>query len=183
MQKLITITGQLGSGKSTVAKMLASHLKWQYYSTGMAQRAIAKTRGITTVQLNRLAITDPSIDAEIDSVFKDPPWGKKPCVVDSRLAWHFLPKSLKVCLQADTKEAAKRVLAEKGRVSENYTTLEEAYAFLKKRRELEQAHFTKNYGLDIDNTRQFDLVIDTSSLTPEEVCEKILACLRAGSPL
>ena len=72
---LITITGQLGSGKSTVSKMLAERLKWQYYSTGMAQRTIAKKRGITTVELNRLAIIDPSIDHEIDAVFKNPPWG------------------------------------------------------------------------------------------------------------
>ena len=123
---LITITGQLGSGKSTVAKMLATRLGWLYYSTGMAQRVIAQNRGITTIELNQLAITDPSIDAEIDAVFKNPPWGNKSCVVDSRLAFHFLPQSLKVCLQVDTMVAAERVLAEKGRMSESYTTVQEA---------------------------------------------------------
>ena len=174
---LITITGQLGSGKSTVAKMLAEKLHWQYYSTGMAQRSIAQKRGISTTELNRLAITDPSIDHEIDAVFKNPPWGHQPCVVDSRLAWHFLPNSLKVCLQIDTKVAAKRIWAEKGRVSEHYTSEQETLKYLEKRYELEQAHFIKNYQLDITNKKQFDLVIDTTHLTPEEVCQKILACL------
>ena len=174
MYKLITITGQLGSGKSTVAKMLATKLGWVYYSTGMAQRVIAQSRGITTIQLNRLAITDPSIDHEIDSVFKNPPWGKKPCVVDSRLAWHFLPKSLKVCLRVDTMTAAQRVLAEKGRISESYSNVQEAESYLKKRMELEQAHFMKNYHLDITDLHQFDLVIDTTCLTPDMVCEKII---------
>lgn len=174
---LITITGQLGSGKSTVAKMLAADLNWLYYSTGMAQREIAQNRGITTIELNRLAITDPSIDAEIDAIFKNPPWGDKSCVVDSRLAWHFLPNSLKVCLRVDTMIAAERVLAAKGRVSESYTTVQEACAFLKKRYELEQAHFIKNYQLDITDETQFDLIIDTTHLTPEEVCKKILAAL------
>ena len=174
---LITITGQLGSGKSTVSKMLATKLNWLYYSTGMAQRAIAQNRGITTIELNRLAISDPSIDAEIDGVFKNPPWGDKPCVVDSRLAFHFLPKSLKVCLKVDTTVAAERVLAEKGRVSESYTTVPEAYTFLKQRYELEQAHFIKNYQLDITDESQFDVVIDTTHLTPEQVCQKILSAL------
>lgn len=176
-QTLITISGQLGSGKSTVAKMLAKQLKWQYYSTGMAQRMIAKKRGISTTQLNRLTITDPSIDYEIDAVFKNPPWGGKPCVVDSRLAWHFLPKSLKVCLLIDPKVAAKRVCAEKKRVSEHYSNEKEALTYLKKRSELEQAHFIKNYQLDITDVSQFDLVIDTTPLTPEEVCQKILSAL------
>lgn len=174
---LITITGQLGSGKSTVAKMLATRLDWLYYSTGMAQRVIAQNRGITTIELNRLAITDPSIDHEIDSIFKNPPWGDKPCVVDSRLAFHFLPNSLKVCLQVAAPVAAQRVLAEKGRISESYKTLQEAEAFLKKRSTLEQAHFIKNYHLDITDKTQFDLIIDTTHLTPEKVCKEILKAL------
>ena len=170
----ITITGQLGSGKSTVSKMLSTRLGWLYYSTGMAQRVIAQNRGITTIELNRLAITDPSIDHEIDSVFKNPPWGKNPCVVDSRLAFYFLPQSLKVCLHVSPHVAAERVLAEKGRISESYSNVREAESYLKKRMELEQAHFMKNYHLDITNLRQFDLVIDTTCLTPDMVCEKIM---------
>ena len=174
---LITITGQLGSGKSTVSKMLVERLNWQYYSTGMAQRTIAQKRGVSTIELNRLTITDPTIDYEIDAVFKNPPWGDKPCVVDSRLAWHFLPASLKVCLQVDMKTAAKRVWEARGRISEHYTTEQEAFEYLKKRSELEQAHFIQNYRLDITDISRFDLVIDTTNLTPEQVCDKILAAL------
>ena len=174
---LITITGQLGSGKSTLAKLLSKRLSWQYYSTGMAQRMIAQKRGITTTELNRLAILDSAIDHEIDSVFENPPWGNQPCVVDSRLAFHFLPHSLKVCLLVDMKIAAKRVLNAKGRISEEYTTEQEAYNFLIKRQELEQAHFIKNYNLDAMDTTQFDVVIDTTHLTPEEVYNKIISYL------
>ena len=176
-QTLITITGQLGSGKSTVARMLAEKLNWQYYSTGMAQRAIAQKRGVSTTELNRLAITDKTIDDEIDAVFKNPPWGKNPCVVDSRLAFYFLPNSLKVCLTVDTMAAAKRVSAGPKRISEHYTNEQEAYEYLKKRRALEQAHFTQNYQVNVDDLSQFDLVIDTTLLAPRQVCDKILSCL------
>ena len=173
----ITITGHLGSGKSTVAKILAEKLGWQYYSTGMAQRLIAQKRGVSTTELMQLAITDPSIDAEIDGVYQNPPWGRNPCVVDSRLAFHFIPYSLKVCLQVDTATAAERIFAEKERLSEHYTNEEEALAYLQKRYALEKKHFLDLYQLDITDLTQFDLVIDTTHLNPDDVCAKILAVL------
>ena len=106
---LITVSGQLGSGKSTVVNLLAQKLGWATYSTGQAQRQIAEKMGISTLELNRLAVSDKTIDEQIDAVFKNPPWGDRPCVVDSRLAFHFLPESFKVCLKVSPDEAAKRV--------------------------------------------------------------------------
>lgn len=173
---LITISGQLGSGKSTVAKALSKKLGWEYYSTGMAQRLIAQKRGITTVELNKLAITDINIDKEIDSVFKNPPWGDKNCIVDSRLAFHFLPHSFKVRLLVDPDEAAQRVFQEK-RKNEKYTSLEQAKTFLTERTRLEKEHFMKNYQIDITDCKSFDLIIDTTHLSADEVCEKILKAL------
>ena len=38
---IITISGALGSGKSTVMKLLAADLGYDTYSTGAAQRKIA----------------------------------------------------------------------------------------------------------------------------------------------
>lgn len=180
MYSVITISGQLGSGKSTIAQMISKKLGWMYYSTGMAQRTIAQKKGITTIELNRLAVMDPSIDAQIDAVFQNPPWGNKSCVVDSRLAFHFLPNSLKVCLLVDSKVAAERVLEAK-RSNEQYSNVKEAQKYLEQRMDLEQAHFVKNYGLDITDLKQFDLVIDTTHLTPQKVCEKILKELRSAS--
>ena len=170
---IITISGHLGSGKSTVTKLLSEKLGWMIYSTGQAQRLIAKKYGISTLELNQRAITDKSIDAEIDAVFKNPPWGDQPCVVDSRLAFHFLPQSLKVCLHVAPEVAAARVFNEK-RALESYTSVAQAQEYLIKRRQLEQAHFMKNYNLDIERGDLFDLVVDTTHLTPEQTCQKIM---------
>ena len=173
---LITVSGQLGSGKSTIVKMLGEKLGWQTYSTGQAQRQIAEKMGISTIELNRLALTDKTIDEQIDAVFKNPPWGNHPCVVDSRLAFHFLPKSFKVCLRVDAQEAARRVF-NANRSNEKYANQEQALRYLIERRQLEQAHFMKNYQLDIENDNLFDLVIDTTNLTPEQVCDKLIQAL------
>ena len=170
---LITVSGQLGSGKSTIVKMLGEKLGWMTYSTGQAQRQIAEKYGISTLELNRLAVTDKTIDEQIDAVFKNPPWGDKPCVVDSRLAFHFLPKSFKVCLHVDAQEAARRVFNAK-RSNEKYTSQQQAFEYLLQRRCLEQKHFFKNYQLDIERSDLFDLIIDTTNLTPEQICNQIL---------
>ena len=179
MGQTITISGVIGSGKSTVAKMLAQKLGWQYYSTGMAQRKIAEEMGITTIELNALTIKDKSIDERIDAVFKNPPWGNNNCVVDSRLAFHFIPHSFKVCLTVQNMVAGKRIYHDTLRSGENkYHSIEEAAAAAEKRHELEVKHFKKNYKLNIDNKDNFDLIIDTTHLTPEQVCQAILTTLK-----
>jgi len=179
MGQTITISGVIGSGKSTVAKMLAQKLGWQYYSTGMAQRQIATDMGITTLELNALSVKDKSIDKRVDAIFKNPPWDQNNCVVDSRLAFHFVPKSFKVCLTVQDEIAGERLLRDNTRAGEHkYASVQEATKAAQKRHKLELKHFKKSYGLDIDNKDNFDLVIDTTHLTSEQVCQIILAGLK-----
>ena len=179
MGQTITISGVIGSGKSTVAKMLAAELGWEYYSTGMAQRKIAEEMGITTTELNALTVKDKSIDERIDSVFKNPPWGKKNCVVDSRLAFHFIPDSFKVCLTVEDEIAGIRLFKDRQRSNEGkYNSVDDAIRAAQKRHQLEIKHFQRNYGLDIDNKENFDLIIDTTILTPTQVCSLILSTFK-----
>ena len=179
MGQTITISGVIGSGKSTVAKMLSKKMGWQYYSTGMAQRKIAEDMGITTLELNALTIQDKSIDERIDAVFKNPPWGDNNCIVDSRLAFHFVPKSFKVCLTVQDTVAGERLFNDTTRSGEKkYQSVLEATESAQKRHQLELNHFQKNYGLDIDNKDNFDLIIDTTHLSAEQVCQVIMAALK-----
>lgn len=179
MGQTITISGGIGSGKSTVAKMLAQKLGWQYYSTGMAQRKIAEEMGLTTLELNALSVKDKTIDERIDAVFKNPPWGENNCIVDSRLAFHFVPKSFKVCLTVRDEISGKRIFHDPTRSGENkYHSIEDATKATQKRHELELKHFQKNYKLDIDNKDNFDLIVDTTHLSAEQVCQVILAALK-----
>ena len=178
-RQVITISGDLGSGKSTVARMLAEKLGWQYYSTGMVQRQIAEKLGITTVELNQIASSDTSIDTKIDAVFQNPPWGKHPCVIDSRLAFYFLSDSFKVCLTVDARIAASRIFHDQTRTGERkYKTLKQAQLACQTRRELELERFKNNYGIDIENPKNYNLVIDTSSLSAEQTCDCILQAFR-----
>ena len=175
MIKSITITGTLGSGKSTVAQMLSDMLGYIYYSTGKAQRHIAEKMGLTTLELNLLSDKDPSIDEKIDSVFKQMNSDGKSYVVDSRLAWHFMPDSFKVKLITDETTAAYRIMNDTTRTGErHYNTMEEAKTEIINRRQSEIARFLNTYHVDIENDNAFDLIIDTTHITPQQVCTEIM---------
>lgn len=175
MAYIITLSGMLGSGKSTIGKMLADRLGFTFYSTGSVQREIAKEYGVTTLELNEMCKTHPEIDKKIDSVFIELPTQGIDYVVDSRMAFHFIPLSFKVKLNIDVHVAAERVMQDTKRTSEQkYTTPAEAENALRERRKLEVERFKRIYQVDIDNEFNFDYVIDTTHLTPEEVCNRIL---------
>jgi cytidylate kinase len=70
MTKIISITGDLGSGKSTVSDLLLKSLNYEYIYTGKIQREIARRYNMTTLELNQYSETHPEIDEEIDSTFK-----------------------------------------------------------------------------------------------------------------
>lgn len=175
MFHIITLSGMLGSGKSTVGKMLAQKLDYTFYSTGTVQRQIAESRGITTLELNQLSMTDKSIDKEIDSVFKILPQENKNFVVDSRMAFFFIPTSFKVKLNVDTATAGERIFNDTERSGEKkYKDVQEVIEALISRRALEVGRFKDIYQVDIDNNSNFDYVIDSTGKTPEEICNKII---------
>ena len=175
---IITISGALGSGKSTIMKMLADHLGYETYSTGAAQREIAKRYGVTTLELNHIADKNPNIDIEIDGVFKTLTNTGKKYVVDSRLAFFFIPTSFKIKLNVNMAEAAHRILQDKNRTSEvSCETTEQMTQILKERRASEVARFISTYNVNIDDDSQFDLVIDTTDKTPDKICDIILNAL------
>ena len=62
----ISITGRLGSGKSTVAKIIAEKYGYEIVSTGTALRNIAASLGMTALEFNRLMTSDPKYDFMID---------------------------------------------------------------------------------------------------------------------
>lgn len=172
--RIIALSGELGSGKSSVAERLAAALGARRVSTGEAQRQIARQRGVTTLELNRLAETDPTIDEEIDSVFRSLAASDESLVVDSRLAWHFLPAAFKLHLLVDPAEAAARVFGRKGAEAEQYHSVDEALAKIVARAESERHRFLEVYGVDIFALANYDLVIDTSQASPDEVAERVL---------
>lgn len=176
--EIITLTGDLGSGKSTVGKMLCDGLGYGYIYTGDILRNIAKRLGMTTNELNTYAETHKEIDEEVDSTFRGLNGARK-LVVDSRLAWHFIPGSFKVYLQVQPEEAARRVLGDKVRIAESYTDIQEAMAQMNARRQSEIKRYKELYGIDCTDPKHFDLRIDTTTTPPDQVFQQIITAYQA----
>lgn len=170
----ITITGDLGSGKSAVSKILCDRTGFHYVSTGRIQRQLAQELGIDTLEMNRKADTDPSIDERIDGIFAELGKDQKSYVVDSRMAWFFLPDSFKVYLKADIQVAVDRILSDPDRNSEQYQNREEAIKKISARKQSENERFLSKYGADGTNLNNFNLVVDTTERAPEEVAALII---------
>lgn len=182
--EIITITGCIGSGKSVVGRALAERLGYDYFSTGSIQRAIAERRGMSTLELNAHSEDHPEIDFEIDRYSVELGKSRDKFVLDSRLAWHFIPHSFKVYLAVDARIAATRIFGDKGRTGESYTDIEQAYHDILERRLSELSRFESLYHLDCDNHAHFDLVVDTSEIPAETVTDRIAGafeCWRNGT--
>ena len=165
---IITISGDLGGGKSVLANALVDYWGAEAYSTGKIQRAMADERGISTLELNKLAETDKSIDDEIDSNFKKLSQSEKNLVIDSRMAWHFIPESFKIKLEVNPVLAAERIIAA-NRDNEKYGDFDATLQGLKDRKASERERFQKYYGVDIEDQDNYDLVIETTDVTPQAI--------------
>jgi cytidylate kinase len=175
MQPKITITGDLGSGKSVVSKLLQAALGFEIYSTGKVQREIAARYGMTTLELNQYAETHPEIDAEIDSAFAQLDHRPEGLIVDSRLAWHFMPRSFKLYLRVPIEVAAARIMGDPTRKGERYASLEQAVADIRARKQSENRRFLEKYDANCADMLNFDYIADTDNRSPESVAEGILA--------
>lgn len=164
MNGKISITGDLGSGKSTIAKILAEEFDSKYLSTGAIQRNIASRYNMTTLEMNKYADVHKEIDDEIDNVLRDLNTSDKRFVIDSRLAWFFVPTSFKLYFTTDIEVAAKRVLNDSTRINEDYSTVEEAIANIRERKKSENERFLKLYGADCADFNSFDLILNTTEL-------------------
>jgi cytidylate kinase len=163
----------LGSGKSTVSNILIERLKYDYIYTGKIQREIANKHQMTTMELNKYAETHPEIDAEIDATFKSLN-NSSHLIVDSRLAWFFIPHSFKVYLKTDLKVAIERISGDNKRINESYASIEEAERHIIARKESENKRYMDLYGADCADFTNFDLIIDTSSITPAQVADQLI---------
>src|SRR3989338_6280959 len=166
---IIAISGKAGSGKSTVAKELAKKLGLKHYSVGDLMRKMAKEKGITLLELGRRAEKDKSIDGELDERQIELGSNEKDFVIDGRLTAFFMPKAdLKVFLDCDDEVRAERVLKNE-RKDEKGKSLNEIIKKINEREESERKRYKGYYNADYYNKSLYDLVINTTFLTVEEV--------------
>ena len=173
--KHITITGSLGSGKSVVASILKDRLGLEVESVGSIIRKMAQSHGFSTNEFNKYIEEHPEVDVELDEYVRLEGLKSEFKIFDSRLAWNFIPQSFKIFLYVKDEIATKRVFNDTKRVNEKYNDEKETLSNITARRKSEIFRYKKQYGLDLENLKNYDLVIDTSYSLPEQIVEQIIS--------
>lgn len=175
---IITIGGLPGSGKSTVKRILSEKLGYDTFSTGDFVRDLAFERNMTLEEFNELVKHDKSLDLLIDERLKHIEASEDCYIIDSHLAFHFVPSAFSVFLAISPEQSAKRIFNDAyspSRIKSGDTmlTLEEAYERTQKRIENHLERYRKHYGINPYNETQYLLTINTEEKAPELVAHII----------
>jgi len=163
--------------------MLAQKLKLKHYYMGGIRRKLAKEKGMTIDDFNKLGEKDPATDKVVDDFLIKLGKTEDDFIAEGRTAAHFIPNSLKIFMDVNLRIGAERILHQlKSQIHERNEvaaqTLDEEITKLKERMHSDRIRYKKYYAIDIFDKRMYDLWIDTSTMTPEQAVSKILEKIR-----
>ncbi len=181
---IITLGGLPGSGKSTVKRLLADTLGYKTFSTGDFVRQMAHERNFTLEEFNELIARDASLDRLIDEQLERIEAEEDNYIVDSHLAFHFVPSGFSVYLLITPERSAERIFNDtnsptRARSGETMATLEEAFSKTRKRVQNHIERYTRLYDVNPYDETRYTLTIDTDGKTPDEVTGAIYAAYMA----
>ena len=164
-----------GSGKGTVSKLLAKKLGYKIVSVWDMRRKLADEMWINIVEFNKLW-DNPENAKEFDLKYEEYQQSLKlsdNIILDSRLWFYAQPKAFKILLDVDENIAWERIF-KAGRETDKHATKKHAIDEVKERNLNDEERYKKLYDVDLWNPNNYNLVIDTSERTPEEVLQIIL---------
>lgn len=169
---VIAIGGPAGSGKTTIAKLLAQRLGLKHLSVGYFFRKLAQEKGLSLEELSKIAQQDPSIDYHLDSMAIEEA-RKGGVVVDGHAAPWLLKglAHLRVAVVASPEIRFRRLSKRNGK------PLDEVVRETRAREEMERERYRRFYGINIEDYTEFDLVINSDVFKPEDVVEIIVKAL------
>ncbi len=167
----ITISGNPGSGKSTVAELLGDRLGIKYIYSGMIFREEAKKYNMTLEEFGIYCEENSEVDKELDNrqleILK-----KGDIILEGRLAGWIAYRNkipaFKVALNTDLEIRAKRI------VNREQGNIEKRKKEILERERSEATRYKKHYNIDLNDASIYDVVIDSGDKTPEEIVEIIV---------
>ena len=174
-KNIISLAGELASGKGTVSKLLSEELNYTIYRNGEYVRKLAREMDMDITSFNAYLNEHPEIDRQIEQSAADYAKEHDNFIIDARLGWYAVPESFKVYLTIDIDEAAKRAFYDENRKStEAFSTIEEQKQDMIRRYKMENERYFNLYGVRKEDLSNYDLVVDTTGKSPETVKQEIL---------
>lgn len=173
MFEAIVVTGEPFSGKTSLAQALAQEFGWKYFSAGDLWRELWKKkypRGDESFENFMADTTDEEnrqIDRQVGDIIK-----QGHIVVDARFGFLYRdPQTLIVFTQCDIDERAKRALEKKEYPTDDFARVKE---ILEQEERDEVDRCQALYQTDFRDSKNYDLLFDTTNSAPDEAIAKIL---------
>ena len=171
---IISLSGELASGKGTVSKILMKELGYSVYRNGEYFRKLAREMQMDVTTFNIYVESHPEIDIQIENSAAEYAKTNDNFIIDARLGWYAVPESFKVYMKVDIDVAAKRAFYDMNRKdSEQFKTVEEQKQDIIKRYNLENERYWNLYKVKKDDMSNYDLIVDTTNITPQETANII----------
>ena len=174
MARIIAVAGAPGTGTTTLCKLLSDRTGLPHVYAGQIFRQLAAERAMDVTTFNRYAEEHPDIDIELDRRMIEVA-RKGACVLEGRMvAWQLqkaqVHDALRVLLEAPEEVRAARVAKREGVPDFHKVLMDNRH-----REASEAKRYREFYGFDPNDPRQYDLVIDSSAATPDEIAQRVLA--------
>ena len=186
---IITISGDPGSGKTTIAKFLAKKLKAKRVYVGEIRRKLARLKNMTLGELNQYAETHSETDIDIDKQTAKQARQlakKSPVIVEGRTQFHFIPESLKLYIKVKPAQGAKRIWkqyqhekATDRKKEGDYKSLNDVIKSIQNRIKSDIKRYKKYYNIDHTKPSHYDYILDTTKLTRGQSAKKALAAVQS----
>lgn len=177
-KQIITIAGRPGAGKSTTAEAVAAKLGYKRFSSGGLFRQLAIERDIDVLEANLTSEQNSEIDDLVDKRLQEIYASDNKLVIDSHMAWYFMPQSFKVFLALDPRIAAERILAraDQTRLASEHIPQDpsEYTMLLKSRLASEKRRYKQLYNANPYDESNYDLVVDTTNHNIDQTAELIV---------
>lgn len=168
---VITLTGVPGSGTTTIAKLLSFKLELRLVFIGETFRELASEYKMSLTEFGEHVKNNPKIDYELDT--RQIEYARTGNIIlEGRLSgWMAMKNNIdafRILLTADLNTRINRIM---GRENKSYEMVKQEIIA---REASEVKRYKKLYGINYLEPSYYDLIIDTSDLSPEQIVDEII---------
>ncbi len=179
LPRTITVGGLPGTGTSTLCRLLRDRLGMRYEYAGAIFREEAKKYGMGLPEFGTYCESNPQVDMSLDDM-QAGIMLEGNVIMEGRLAgWlarkHGIP-AFTVWVVCEEQERVRRLVERDGGMAD------EQMDAMRIRQKSEAARYMRYYEADLDDLTPYDLVLDSTHMSPDQLADQVLQAIEGGVP-